>query len=164
MADGKAYTQFFDVPQTLFNTVAYVIPTSCKGYTHMYHLMNKDVIMSNISCMALAIPNLSQGHLHMVINWTPTTRFLPCQAQPGAAHEPWYPFTGKKPQEQHQGKGIEKSIPHSSMYERYAPSTPSTFKGSYPWLLTGQLLLNLYHASFSKDLHMGHGSPPANSG
>ena len=44
----------------------------------------------------------------------------------------------------------------------YAPLPPLTISEiAYVWLLTGHLLLDLYHARFSQDLHIGHGPPSA---
>ena len=33
----------------------------------------------------------------MVTDWTSTTEFLPCQVQPGPAHDPWPPLATLKP-------------------------------------------------------------------
>ena len=44
-----------------------------------------------------------------------------------------------------------------STYIIYATIYPVKLRASYPWLLTGYL----YHARFSQDLHMNHGSPMA---
>ena len=42
----------------------------------------------------------------------------------------------------------------------YTPLPPQfTFKDAYPLLLTGHLVLDLYHVSFNQDLHMSHGLP-----
>ena len=47
------------------------------------------------------------------------------------------------------------------IYDACPPAFPVHLKGTCPWLLTGHLLLDLYHASFSEDLHMNYACPLA---
>ena len=71
---------------------------------------------------------------------------------------------GRSHRNKYQDKGITRSIPQRSMYVKYAPSNPCPhFKGACPWLLIGHILMDLYHAKFSQDLHMGHVLPPVSS-
>ena len=55
------------------NSGAVVIPCSVK-FVHLVLHSDKDVIMSNISCMPLFSPLIFVGHLTMVIDWIPTTQ------------------------------------------------------------------------------------------
>ena len=50
-----------------------------------------------------------------------------------------------------------------SYYIMDAPVFPIYIRVKCPWLLTGHLLLDIYHARFNHDLHMGHGLPLADS-
>ena len=58
--------------QKLLNNVADVIPHWAE-VVYIVPPCGKKVIMSNIIYMPITFPAHSQGHLAMVIDWTPTT-------------------------------------------------------------------------------------------
>ena len=100
-------------------------------------------------------PTQCQGCLSMVIKWTPTTGLIPCHVQPGPVQETWYPLVGRSHRRCTRLWVFRRFIPQSSMHVNYAPLPP--VKDACPSLLSGHLLLDIYHTRFSQDLHMGHG-------
>ena len=83
----------------------------------------------------------SQGYPPMVIDWTPTIGHIPCQTQPGPAHEPWSCW--EEATEKPPGQGYLRSLFHRGhIFEVCSIHLLSTFKSSCPWVLTRHLLLN----------------------
>ena len=61
----------------------------------LYHIVPpcaKDVMFSNYIMYAPWLPIQHKGYLPMIINLTPTTGLMPCQAQ---QYEPWFPLVGR---------------------------------------------------------------------
>ena len=85
---GKAIVYSSSIPKNLWKNVANVIPHSSKA-VHTVPPCDKDITLSSYIMYALHILCPPQGYLPMVIDWTPTTRLVPCQDQPGPAHGPW---------------------------------------------------------------------------
>ena len=65
------------------------------------------------------------------------------------------PLSGQELQEKHHAKGIS-SIQKVQILSMPNPH-PAHLQRCCPWLLTGHLPPDLYHARFSQDPHMGHG-------
>ena len=103
--------QFLDVIQNYLKNVGDVIQHGAK-VVHIVPPCDKDVMLSNYIMYAPCIPSTSQDCLPMVIDWTSSTGLLPCQTQPGSAHEPWFPLSRQKLQEQHQGQGCLRILPY----------------------------------------------------
>ena len=118
-------------------------------------------MFSNYIMYVPASPVQPEDYLPIVINWMPVTGFITYQIQPEPAHEPWFPVSVQKPEEEHQIKGVKKTYSTEvHVYEVCTLHLMSTFKSTCPGLLNGHLLLDIYHARLSQDLHMDIGFSP----
>ena len=91
MADGMSHLQPWQMLRPL-----YIVPGCytehveyCGRYSTTFcHLMTRMLFFPYFLNMP---PIQPQDYLPMVIEWTPFTRHIPCQVQPGAAHKPYAP-------------------------------------------------------------------------
>ena len=87
MADAKA------MKLTVLTCYTELVKECGRCLPHYAKVVTVVLLMYNV--YAPLPPHPFKGHLPMVINWTPTTGFIPCQVHPGHANDPGSPSADK---------------------------------------------------------------------